>query len=115
MSTGSCDIAMLQLADKFGDYGICGMAIISYQLNLATLELFLLSCRVLGRKVEHAFLNECLLIAKNKGVKKIIAKYNPTKKVIIVKDNNRGIYPSAFSIITGLILEIIFKYIFINV
>ena len=40
-------------------------------------------------------------------------KYNPTQKDIIVKANNKGIYPSAFSIIAGLILEIIFKYIFI--
>ena len=35
----------------------------------------------------------------------ISEKYNPTQKVIIVKNNNRGIYPSAFSIIAGLILE----------
>jgi len=42
-------------------------------------------------------------------------KYNPTQKVIIVKANNRGIYPSAFSIIAGLILEIIYKHILIIV
>lgn len=54
------EIISIDISDKFGDSGITGLAIINYQNDLAFVDTFLMSCRVLGRKIEYAFLNELI-------------------------------------------------------
>lgn len=39
--------------DRFGDYGIVGLMITQWQPKALEVETFLLSCRVLGKRVEH--------------------------------------------------------------
>ncbi|MFF2024240.1 SDR family NAD(P)-dependent oxidoreductase [Streptomyces sp. NPDC058171] len=46
----------VQVTDRFGDYGVVGAAVVRIDGPTADLEMFLMSCRVLGRGVEHAFL-----------------------------------------------------------
>ena len=45
----------LSIKDKFGDYGTTGLIILTIDNDKATIDTFLLSCRVLGRKIENIF------------------------------------------------------------
>ncbi|MFI1720552.1 SDR family NAD(P)-dependent oxidoreductase [Streptomyces sp. NPDC020489] len=46
----------VRVSDRFGDYGVVGAALLRTAGEAAVLETFLMSCRVLGKGVEHAFL-----------------------------------------------------------
>ena len=50
------------------------------------MELWLMSCRVLKRKMEFAMMDELVEIAKKKGIVKIIGYYYPTAKNMMVRD-----------------------------
>ncbi len=80
-------IYTLQVKDKFGDEGLVGVAItkVKSEENLI-IENILMSCRVIGRKVEDTFLTKILRDAKSKGVILVNGKYIPTKKNSLVKD-----------------------------
>ncbi|MDP6708748.1 MAG: FkbM family methyltransferase, partial [Alphaproteobacteria bacterium] len=46
----------LRAADRFGDYGLCGLATYAVRAGSLDVDAFLMSCRVLGRGVEHRML-----------------------------------------------------------
>ena len=64
----------LAVRDKFGDYGITGLLILTKQGVIDTL---LMSCRVLGKGIEEAFVQAVL---RQVGLEAIRAKYIPTMK-----------------------------------
>jgi len=70
----------VSVKDKFGDNGISILTIIKIQDNIAFLDSFLLSCRILGRNIESAFLNYIINILKEKNVKTIKSEYIPSSK-----------------------------------
>ena len=72
----------ISVADKFGDNGITGCIMV----NGDTIDTFLLSCRILGKGIERAFLNKILLLLKESGLKTVLAHYAPTAKNAQVKD-----------------------------
>lgn len=72
----------VSVADKFGDSGITGCIII----NGDEIDSFMLSCRVLGKGIEMAFIKRILQDLKAEGVERIKAKYIPTAKNAQVKD-----------------------------
>ena len=76
----------LQLLDKFGDNGIVGEIIIKDNSQEWEIDTFLLSCRVIGRTVETAFLAYIIEEAQKSNIKNIKGKYIPTKKNIPVED-----------------------------
>jgi FkbH-like protein len=80
------DIYSLQVIDKFGDEGIVGVAIVRKEQQTWTLDSFLMSCRVIGRKVEIAFLAKIVADARKKGISTIVGEYIPTQKNAPVKD-----------------------------
>jgi FkbH-like protein len=84
--SGSADVIYLRLRDRFGDSGIVGICLLKYEAEKAIFDSFLLSCRVLGRSVEDAFLIQCLKLAKLRGSKLAIGEYWPTAKNDQVKD-----------------------------
>ena len=45
------------MADRFGDYGLVGVVLYETEADRFKLDTFLLSCRVLGRGVEHTVLS----------------------------------------------------------
>ncbi|RDJ32182.1 MAG: HAD-IIIC family phosphatase [Crenarchaeota archaeon] len=74
-------VGCAQIIDKFGDNGITGVYIVNKENNDEwVLDTFLLSCRVMGRRVEDGILSHILMTAKTQGVKKIKGKFIPTKK-----------------------------------
>lgn len=69
-----------RVADRFGDYGLTGLAAVEVNGTEATVTDFLLSCRVMGRGVEKGMLTTLLDFAKRLGAKKTTAKYIETKR-----------------------------------
>lgn len=72
----------ISVADKFGDNGITGCVIV----NGNEIDTFLLSCRVLGKGIEIAFIKKVMALLAEDGVKILSAKYLPTTKNTQVKD-----------------------------
>ena len=75
-------VGCAQTADKFGDNGITGVFIIKKNPDLSEwiIEDFLLSCRVMGRRIENGIMQYILNEAKSEGIKRVKGKYIPTKK-----------------------------------
>ncbi len=77
---GSHECFTLEVSDRFGDYGITGLVIFSKLQADLVVDTFLLSCRVLGRGVEHrvmAWLGETALAREAEFVE---APFVPTKR-----------------------------------
>ena len=72
----------LSVADKFGDNGITGCIMV----NGDTIDTFLLSCRILGKGIEIAFIKKILSILRESGAGSVKADYLPTAKNVQVKD-----------------------------
>ena len=72
--------------DKFGDHGIVICATARIEGDLAHLQSFLMSCRVVGRAIETAFLNALLGHLTERGVRSVRAAFIPTKKNALVRD-----------------------------
>ncbi|MFT7035752.1 MAG: FkbH-like protein [Cyclobacteriaceae bacterium] len=70
------DTYVMQCADKFGDYGIVGFAIIDKEKNRLIDLMF--SCRIQSKKIEHAFINFCLNKYLAKGDFRV--KYKRTER-----------------------------------
>ena len=74
-------VAHFSLKDAFGDSGIVGLALFDLsEPVVADLDTFLMSCRVIGRKAESAFLNALLKRLAAAGVREVLADYLPTPK-----------------------------------
>lgn len=78
-------VLAIAVKDKFGDNGIAGVCIIKKENDAWYIDTLLLSCRVMGRKIEYAIMNYIEKSAYKKSVKTIKAVYIPTKKNIPVK------------------------------
>jgi len=80
-------VAHFSLADRFGNSGVVGLAVLRRtDKEAATLDTFLMSCRVIGRGAESAFLETLLLEAHGHGVKVITAEFIPTAKNALVTE-----------------------------
>ena len=74
------------LADVFGDSGVVGLAL--WRLTApgcAELDTFLMSCRVIGRQAESAFLHWQLRLLADRGVRQVMADYLPSAKNDLVR------------------------------
>jgi FkbH-like protein len=80
VNSNDSDAICLKLQDKFGNYGIVGACILTYLETTATIDSFLMSCRVLGRHVEDAFLAQIVSLARSRGCKILWGEYLPTEK-----------------------------------
>lgn len=70
----------LTVKDKFGDSGLTGVAILSFADSKGVIDDFLMSCRIMGRNIEFAFMDYIVSFLKTKGCKSITASYVPTQK-----------------------------------
>lgn len=73
---------VVQVKDRFGDYGLVGIILFFKNNENKTLEIdtFLLSCRVLGRGVEYKMLQILGNIAQENSLSYVLASYLKTKK-----------------------------------
>jgi len=82
----ACDVLYLSLKDKYGDAGIVGAVILQFSGDTAEIDAFLLSCRVIGRGVENAFLSCVVEAARLRKVEIVQGKFSPTSKNQQVSD-----------------------------
>ncbi|NQT45939.1 MAG: HAD-IIIC family phosphatase [Candidatus Omnitrophica bacterium] len=78
-------VSSIKVEDKFGDNGIVGAAIVKKGEERWIIDSFLLSCRVIGRRVEETMLAYILEEAKEEKEKTLIGEFIPTKKNIPAK------------------------------
>lgn len=76
-------IYVVYSSDKYGDSGLISVIILKGLRSQVTIDTFLMSCRVMGRKLEDVIINE--LVTRVSG-NKIIGEYIPTSKNVPVKD-----------------------------
>ena len=76
------DIFCMGVSDRFGDNGITGCILV----NGSEIDSLLLSCRILGKGIEFAFLNTILSILRAKGVSRVSSMFIPTAKNSQVAD-----------------------------
>ncbi len=78
----------VRLADIFGDNGMISVVICRPgEAGVWDIDTWLMSCRVLGRKVEHMVLREILEHARAAGVHKVTGTYRPTDRNKLVVDH----------------------------
>jgi FkbH-like protein len=75
-----------RLADTFGDNGLVSVLIGKVQGDALDVELWLMSCRVLKRGMEHAMLDALVAQASARGLKRIKGSYFRTAKNGMVED-----------------------------
>lgn len=92
------DLITLQvrLSDCFGDNGMISVVILrpstrDGEADVMDIDLWLMSCRVLGRRVEDAVLNQISRLARERGVRWLRGVFKPTDRNMIVRDHYAGL------------------------
>jgi FkbH-like protein len=73
-------IWLFRVSDKFGDSGLAGIASLECHGFIARVMDFILSCRVMGRRIEEVMLGEMIDWARSNGLKELQAFYQSTAK-----------------------------------
>lgn len=71
---------VFHVSDKFGDSGLTGILSVTINGDQAQIVDFILSCRVMGRKVEETMVYTAYQYARTLGLKTLQAQYLPTPK-----------------------------------
>jgi FkbH-like protein len=81
----------LRLRDRFGDNGLISVILArpdaAWPNDVLLIEIWLMSCRVLGRQVEPAALEVLASEAQRQGAKGLIGEYRPTPRNSLVADH----------------------------
>lgn len=76
-----------RLRDRFGDNGIISVVLVAMSPDAtARIDLWLMSCRVLGRQAEEAILADVSSRARQLGARRLLGEYQPTAKNEMVRD-----------------------------
>jgi len=70
----------VEVADKFGNYGLIGVVIIETNGSSANIDTWIMSCRVLKRTVEHTLMNYIVEQLLKLNIKTLNGQYIPTEK-----------------------------------
>jgi FkbH-like protein len=76
----------VSISDKFGDSGMISVVICTTEASRWTIDSWLMSCRVLNRRVEEAVCNRIVGDARRAGVAEIVGQIIPTERNGIVRD-----------------------------
>jgi len=79
-----CDTFTLRLQDRLGDNGIVAAVIARAAGEALHVDSWIMSCRVLGRRVEQATLDVLARLARSRGCKRLVGEYRPTAKNAMV-------------------------------
>jgi amino acid adenylation domain-containing protein/FkbH-like protein len=71
---------VVSVSDRFGDYGLVGFVLCRFENDTLGVETFLLSCRALGRGVEHRILAHLGNLAKARGAACVDVHFVPSAK-----------------------------------
>jgi FkbH-like protein len=84
-------IGWARVSDRFGDQGLVAIGILRCTGELGTMDTFLMSCRVMNRRVEHALMAFLAEHARRLGVREIEGEYIPTPKNGMVREFYPGL------------------------
>jgi len=76
-----------RLVDCFGDNGMISVIICRKENGSWNIDTWLMSCRVLGRRVEQAMLQFLSQQLKERGATELLGSFIPTKRNGLVKDH----------------------------
>ena len=71
---------VISVADRLGEAGLTGLLSLEFDGSVAHVVDYVLSCRVMGRKVEETMLHIAVAAAIERGASIVVAKYLPTAK-----------------------------------
>jgi amino acid adenylation domain-containing protein/FkbH-like protein len=77
---GGYQCLITEVSDRFGDYGLVGAVIYRAEAINLKVETFLLSCRALGRKVEHQMMVKLGELALQQGLTRLEIPFIETRK-----------------------------------
>jgi FkbH-like protein/FkbM family methyltransferase len=77
---GERECRVVEVSDRFGDYGLVGVMLFELTPEALALDTMLLSCRVLGRGVEHQMLAHLGQVASERQRASVDIRYLPTRK-----------------------------------
>jgi len=83
LKRGDANCMVVSVADRFGDYGLVGALIYETGHDRFRVDTLLLSCRVLGRGVEHALVARLGKWAIKDGKEFVEFTYSPTEKNVL--------------------------------
>jgi FkbH-like protein len=86
MAADTHAVYSLVVSDKFGNAGLTGVAVMRYESKVATVENFLMSCRVIGRGVETGIWTRIAADALQRGCTELRANFIPSAKNVQVAD-----------------------------
>src|SRR5256886_438663 len=79
-SAGELECLTVTVSDRFGDYGLVGAMMYRPTADALAVDTFLLSCRVLGRGIEHNMLRRLGEVALSRGLPRVDIQFIPSKK-----------------------------------
>jgi FkbH-like protein len=79
-SSAASDVLTLKVVDRFGDNGLVGVAILHFDGEVCEIDSLLMSCRVIGRTIETAFLAAVVGEARKAGARRLSGRFVPTAK-----------------------------------
>lgn len=74
------------LRDRFGSYGLISAIILTFEGDEASIDTWLMSCRVLSRGVEQWVMNAVVEAARHREIRTIVGEYIQTTKNGMVRD-----------------------------
>jgi FkbH-like protein len=80
LSSGTMECRTIEVSDRFGAYGLTGVVLFSVDRDAMIIDTFLLSCRVLGRGVEHRVMASLAEEAAHRRLSWVVARLEPTSK-----------------------------------
>lgn len=80
-------ISQIRLVDRFGDNGIICILIANRHADHWEIDTWLMSCRVLGRRVQDAALAHLAAAARAHGARRLVGRYIPSPKNAMVRDH----------------------------
>ena len=75
LESGKAECLTVHVSDRFGSYGLAGAMVLRAGVDVLSVDTFLLSCRALGRGVEHRMLAELGRIAQQRGLAAVEARF----------------------------------------
>ncbi|HWR51152.1 MAG TPA: HAD-IIIC family phosphatase [Bryobacteraceae bacterium] len=75
LRSGKAECLVVHLSDRFGSYGLVGVMLFGTRADTLSLDTFLLSCRALGKGVEHRMMARLGEIARERGLAYVDAPF----------------------------------------
>jgi FkbH-like protein len=78
--SGQHSVYAASVDDRFGSYGLVGVAVVDWQADIGVIDTLLLSCRVLKRGIETSLLAAVARDAEKRGTTSLLGRFAPTAK-----------------------------------